>query len=237
MAEQLGFVAGATGLTGRSVVEILRERGLGAIAHVRPDSSRLEAWRSRFEAMGAEVDTTPWDEDALTETLRERAPQLVFALLGTTKRRARRADDPSAETYEAVDYGLTAMLRRAAERCGHRPRFVYLSSMGVKEGTSNAYLAARARIEKELREGALPWTSVRPSFIVGDRDEARAGEAIGSTVADGLLGALGALGARRLRDRYRSITGPELARARVSVGLDPAREDQVVEADALRSTA
>ena len=129
------------------------------------------------------------------------------------------------------------MLRRAAERCGHRPRFVYLSSMGVKEGTSNAYLAARARIEKELREGALPWTSVRPSFIVGDRDEARAGEAIGSTVADGLLGALGALGARRLRDRYRSITGPELARALVSVGLDPAREDQVVEADALRSTA
>ena len=184
MAEQLGFVAGATGLTGRSVVEILRERGLGAIAHVRPDSSRLEAWRSRFEAMGAEVDTTPWDEDALTETLRERAPQLVFALLGTTKRRARRADDPSAETYEAVDYGLTAMLRRAAERCGHRPRFVYLSSMGVKEGTSNAYLAARARIEKELREGALPWTSVRPSFIVGDRDEARAGEAVVITLTD-----------------------------------------------------
>ena len=231
------FVAGATGLTGRSVVETLRSKGLPVIAHVRPDSSRLDEWRARFEEMGAEVDVTAWDEDALAETLRAKAPDVVFALLGTTKRRARRADDPSAETYEAVDYGLTAMLRRAAERSGHRPRFVYLSSMGVKPGTSNAYLAARARIEAELREGALPWVSARPSFIVGDRDETRPGEAIGSSVADALLGALGAVGARSLRDRYASMTGPELARALVAIALDPDRDGEVVEADALRALA
>jgi len=204
---------------------------------VRPDSSRRDEWRARFEEMGAEVDVTAWDEDALAETLRAKAPDVVFALLGTTKRRARRADDPSAETYEAVDYGLTAMLRRAAERSGHGPRFVYLSSMGVKPGTSNAYLAARARIEAELREGALPWVSARPSFIVGDRDETRPGEAIGSSVADALLGALGAVGARSLRDRYASMTGPELARALVAIALDPDRDGEVVEADALRALA
>jgi nucleoside-diphosphate-sugar epimerase len=79
-----GFVAGATGLTGRAVVAELRARGWSAIAHVRPDSGALESWRANFDAIGAEIDTTAWEQDALTATLRERAPSVVFALLGTT---------------------------------------------------------------------------------------------------------------------------------------------------------
>jgi uncharacterized protein YbjT (DUF2867 family) len=232
------FVAGATGLTGRSVVEHLRERGVETVAHVRPDSSRLEAWRERFEALGAEVDTTPWDEAAMTETLRERAPTHVFALLGTTRARAKQASkqgrDAAAESYEAVDYGLTALLRRAAEAAGHRPRFVYLSAMGVSESTRNPYMVARVRIEAELREGALPYTIVRPSFILGDRDAPRPGESVGAAVVDGALGVLGVLGARRFRDRYRSITGDELAAALVRLALDPDAANRVVEADELR---
>ncbi len=233
-----GFVAGATGLTGRAVVAALREEGISTFAHVRPDSSALASWTERFSALGAEVDSTPWDEAALAATLRERAPTMVFALLGTTKKRARSAaaagEDPAAESYEAVDYGLTAMLRRAAEASGHRPRFIYLSSMGVKEGTSNAYLAARARIERELREGSLPYTIVRPSFILGDRDESRPGESVGASAVDGMLAFAGALGAKRLRDRYRSIRGEDLARALVRLALDPSAEGRVVEADELR---
>jgi uncharacterized protein YbjT (DUF2867 family) len=232
------FVAGATGLTGRWVVTELRTRGVPAIAHVRPDSSSLARWRERFEGEGAEVDTTPWDEAALTETLRARAPRIVFALLGTTRKRARVAAksgrDPKAESYEAVDYGLTAMLRRAAEASGHRPRFVYLSSMGVREGTSNRYMAVRARIERELREGLLPYTIIRPGFIVGDRDESRPGEAIGAAIADGALSFFGALGAKTLRDRYHSIRGEELARALVRLALDPKAENRSFEAEALR---
>ena len=39
------FVAGATGFTGREVVRLLVERGVPAVAHVRPDSPRLEEWK------------------------------------------------------------------------------------------------------------------------------------------------------------------------------------------------
>ena len=232
------FVAGATGLTGRSVVASLRRRGAAVAAHVRPDSPRLDAWRTRFEALGAEVDTSAWAEAAMRETLRHREVTHVFALLGTTRARARRVEraggDPAKETYEAVDYGLTAVLRRAAEGSGARPRFVYLSSMGVRDGTRNAYLAARARLERELRAGSLPYTIVRPSFIVGERDEVRAGEAVGAALGDGLLALLGASGARRLRDRYRSIRAEDLAEALVRLALDPAAADRVVAADELR---
>lgn len=232
------FVAGATGLTGRSVVSELCARGVRAIAHVRPDSRSLERWREHFAGVGAEVDTTPWDEAALTETLRARAPRVVFALLGTTRKRARRVaasgGDASAESYEAVDYGLTAMLRRAAEAAGHRPRFVYLSAVGVREGTSNRYMAVRARVERELREGSLPYTIVRPGFIVGDRDDARPGEAIGAAVSDAALSVVGFFGGRTLRDRYQSIRGEDLAKALVRLALDPSAEGEVFEPESLR---
>lgn len=235
---ETAFVAGATGLTGRFVVRELAARGVTTVAHVRPDSRALASWRERFEAMGASVDATAWEEAALTATLRAVAPTLVFGLLGTTRKRgkaaAREGRDAAAETYEAVDYGLTAMLRRAAEASGHRPRFVYLSSMSVTPETKNAYLAARAKLERELREGSLPHTIVRPSFILGDRDEGRPGERLGAAIADGALSLAGALGARRLRDRYASIRGEDLARAIVRLALDPSAEGAVVEADALR---
>ncbi len=43
---------GATGYTGRAVVSELRERGFEVVAHVRPDSTQLDEWRSRFAQLG-----------------------------------------------------------------------------------------------------------------------------------------------------------------------------------------
>ncbi|MCZ7687243.1 MAG: NAD(P)H-binding protein [Sandaracinaceae bacterium] len=236
--EPRAFVAGATGLTGRAVVAELCARGVDTVAHVRPDSPSLEAWRERFAAMGARVDATPWEEAALTATLRELAPRVVFALLGTTRKRAKRAAasgrDPAAESYEAVDYGLTAMLRRACEASGHRPRFVYLSATMAKEGTSNPYMAARVRIERELKEGSLPYVIARPSFILGERDEPRPGEKVGASMIDAALGVLGALGARKLRDRYASIDAADLGRALARLGLHESAQHVIAETDALR---
>ena len=60
------FVAGATGYVGHAVARAARGAGLAVTAHVRPDSRRLEEWRSRFTALGADVDTTPWELAAMT---------------------------------------------------------------------------------------------------------------------------------------------------------------------------
>ncbi|MAQ14293.1 MAG: epimerase [Sandaracinus sp.] len=234
------FVAGATGYTGRNLVRIAAERqGMRVHAHVRPDSPQLPQWRDRFGMRGVKVDTTAWDEAKLTERLNEIAPDAVFALLGTTRKRAKAAKERGVEAdYEAVDYGLTAMLLRACQAIGNDPRFVYLSSMGVREGTKNPYLAVRARMEAEVRASGLPWVIARPSFISGsDRDEHRPGERIASTLGDGLLGAAGALGMTKLRDRYQSLTGDELARALLRLAIRPNHADEVVEADGLRELA
>jgi len=231
------FVAGSTGYTGRAVVAELADRGIATTAHIRPGSPRLEEWRARFTALGAAVDTTAWSAEAMAATLARQAPDLVFALLGTTRARSRRAERTgmAPETYDSVDYGLTSLLIDAVRSAAPRARLIYLSSLGVRDGTRNPYLAARARVDRKLRESGLSFVIARPSFITGpDRDESRPGERIGAFVADRVLGLAALLGGGALRARFGSTTNRELARALVRLALESGRESLVAEAKRLR---
>lgn len=231
---EVAFVAGATGYTGRAVVRALVESGATVVAHVRPESARLEEWRRSFAEMGARVDATPWLAEAMAHTLTELRPTHVFALLGTTRARAAaaaRAGGPAAD-YQTVDYGLSVQLLRAAAASGTRPRFVYLSAVGAGGASRNPYLDARNRVEAQVRASGLPYLVVRPSFITGpDRDEPRPVERVAATVTDLGTRLLAVLGASRLRARYRPHTGDELARSIVRLAL--LNHDGVVEAEDL----
>jgi hypothetical protein len=75
----------------------------------------------------------------------------------------------------------------------------------------------------------------RPAIITGPgRDDARPLETAAARAGDGILRVLGLLGAARLEARLRSITGTALARALVSLALDPSPADRVAEADELQ---
>jgi nucleoside-diphosphate-sugar epimerase len=231
------FVAGATGYTGQEVVRELRRRGIETVAHVRPDSSRLDRWREEFARVGAAVDTTSWEPAAMTATLGRLQPDLVFALLGTTRARVRRAEQGRGEGYESVDYGLTRLLLDAVVSAAPGSRFVYLSSLGVREGSRNPYLAVRARLEGELRRSGLPHVIARPAFVTGpDREESRPAERIAAAVVDGGLALAGRLGGRGLQRRYASMDAATLARGLVRAAMQPAR-DQLLEAGAIRDLA
>lgn len=265
------FVAGATGFTGREVARALAAGGVKTFAHVRPDSARLDEWRARFAAVGAETDATPWDEAAMTATFERLAPDVIFGLLGTTRSRARADAARSGRPvdYETVDYGLTAVLIRAAitaisrrpfgegtgcgldplpgpdgstlipsATAGLKPRFVYLSAVGTPDGDrppTTAYGLARWKCERAIKASGLPYVIARPSFIAGPgRDERRPTESIGVAAVNGALALAGALGARRLKERYRSTTSEALAAALVRLALDPAARNLVVESEDLR---
>jgi uncharacterized protein YbjT (DUF2867 family) len=236
------FIAGATGYTGRHLVRICAERGLHTVAHVRPDSPRLAEWRREFGTVDAEVDETPWEDAAMRETLRRRRPTHLFMLLGTTRARSRRAQQAGGpvETYDTVDYALPHLLIEAARELARddatlRPVLVYLSAVGAREDTRNAYLRVRGRLERELRESGLPWLAARPAFITGgDRDERRPLERVTGTAFDLLLAPLALLGAGHVRARYASLSGAQLAAGLASVVFDERRSDAVVMADELR---
>ena len=226
------FVAGASGYTGRALVHELRRRGVSTIAHIRPDSSALDRLRPQFESLGATVDTTAWTEDAMTATLRRYRPAAVFALLGTTRARMKQSD--GTDSYESVDYGLTALLLRAVMAGAPAARFVYLSAVGVGLSARGGYLQARWRLEEELRASGAAWTLARPAFITGDREESRPLERISGAIIDGVLRVAGALGAHALRDRYSSLTAGVLARGLAYHAFEKDSAGRILGADDLR---
>ena len=226
------FVAGATGYTGRAVVAALRASGRETYAHVRPDSGALPRWRRDFGALGALVDTTPWETAALTRRLAELRPSAVFALLGTTRHRG----STDGGTYESVDYGLTAMLLEAVRAAELRPRFVYLSAIGVRPGgRQGSYMEVRWRFEQALVHADVPYTIARPSFITGpDREDSRPMERLGAGLGDAVLGLVGVLGGRALEARLSSTTSEVLGPALARLAFDPAAANTIAEGAALR---
>jgi uncharacterized protein YbjT (DUF2867 family) len=225
------FVLGATGFVGREVVRQLCVRGGKPIAHVRPDSSKLAAWKATFDQLGATVDASPWNATALATPLRELRIRQLYILIGTTRSKAK-TDRVAGDIYQEIDRGLTEIAVDAAKQVGGI-RLVYLSSVGADAKASSAYLKARGQAEDAVRGSGLPWVIARPSFIVGDRDESRIGESIGAGIGDGVLAVAGLFGGKKLRAKYRSTSADVLASALIRLAEAPAH-DLVVDGDDLR---
>lgn len=217
--DSVAFVAGSTGYVGQAVVTELCALGVHTIAHIRPGSSRLKLLGPGMQESGAVVDSTPWEVDALAESLKRLAVTHVFCLIGTTRKQAS-AEGISGDIYERVDLGLTSMLIDAAAIQETHPRFVYLSSIGAKSSAGSKYLQARGKAEAKLLDSGLGHIIARPSFITGpDRDESRPAERIGAVIADSALSLAGLFGGGALKRKYQSTSATKLAERLVSHGL------------------
>lgn len=142
------FVAGATGYTGRALLELFAtgKTGWQARPHAR-QAGKLE---------GAVV-CDPRDVGALTDGMR--GCDAVVQLIGTVRAKFAEGD------YEAIDYGTTVALGEAAKAAGV-PRLLLLSSVGAGSPRGR-YLAVKRKTEEWVEKSGLEYTIVRPSFIVG----------------------------------------------------------------------
>ena len=104
--KQNTWVFGASGLTGREVVNALRIAGVRTHAHLRPNSSSASHVIPIFDKIGAEVQTFEWHSDALHQAFEENPPTAVFLTLGTTRSKAK----VDGQGHRAVDYRLTKMV-------------------------------------------------------------------------------------------------------------------------------
>jgi uncharacterized protein YbjT (DUF2867 family) len=125
----------------------------------------------------------------------------VFCAIGTTLKKA-----GSKENQYRIDCEYPAKLAALAKQNGTET-FVLVSSIGADAASGNFYLRTKGELEEKLKQtGFKRLIILRPSFILGDRKEFRAGEKIGILLAK----ALKSLMVGKLR-KYRGVQATAIA--------------------------
>lgn len=142
----------------------------------------------------------------------------VFCCLGTTRKKA-----GSREEFEKVDVEYPLRVAQISKKLGAN-HFIVISAMGANEKSVAYYNRVKGKIEKELIEVEMPRLSiVRPSLLVGKRDEFRVGEKMG----EGALKVLNPMFIGPLK-KYRSIEAAKVAEAMIWIALYSPRADVTV---------
>jgi len=164
------LVAGATGLTGKHLLEFLLadERYASVCALVRKATLQAHPKLSEhvidFESLGK----LPKADDA-------------FCCLGTTIKKA-----GSQAAFRKVDFDTVINFAAAAKAAGAK-RFLVVSALGANAKSSVFYNRVKGEMENALK--AMNFESLhifRPSFLLGERAEARVGERLGIAVFSAL---------------------------------------------------
>ena len=213
------LLAGATGLVGSHVLELLLADGtwdhlvtVGRRAASRRHD-KLEQRILDLAALDAVADFPHADD--------------VFCCLGTTIRQA-----GSQAAFRRVDYEFVVALALAGLRLG-ATQFLLVSAIGADPDSRVFYSRVKGDVEAAIRK--LPYRAVqifRPGLLLGKRSEFRLGERIAMIAAPLVQPLL----VSRLR-RLRSIQASDVARAMVRSAREAPRGPNVFEYDAMMAAA
>lgn len=209
------LVAGATGLVGSRLVDVLLADADYAEVHLlvrRPfprKDTRLREHLVDFAALGH----FPWP-----------AVDDLYSCLGTTIAAA-----GSQQAFRAVDFDLPLAIARRARASG-TAQFLFISAMGADARSSVFY--SRLKGEFENAAAALGFGATiafRPSLLAGKRAEYRFGEKV----------ALAVLEPTRwlLPRKYRPVADVAVARAMVAYAKRGLTGFHVVESDEIQAFA
>jgi len=212
------LVAGATGLVGSHVLELLLAdpQWSHVVTVGRRKTSNHNAKLEQRVLNLSELDSVtdlPHVDD-------------VFCCLGTTIKQA-----GSQPAFRLVDHEFVVGLARAGLRAG-ATQFLLVSAIGADPESRVFYSRVKGETEAAIRKLSYRGIQIfRPSLLLGDRSEFRLGERIA------MLGApmLPLLLVGRLR-RYRPIQAATVARAMISIAHDAPRGPNVFEYDAMRAS-
>lgn len=213
------LVLGASGLIGRHCVDLLLEDAGYREVHtlVRSSQGRTHAKLREHVA--------PFS--ALASEIQKIGPQELFCCLGTTIKKA-----GSQDAFRQVDYEYPLRAAETASRVGLE-HFLIVTALGASATSSVFYNRVKGEVERDLRKLGLPCLSIfRPSLLLGERAEERAGERIGAVVAK-VVGPLLVGGLRK----YRAIDGVAVARAMLRVAHEHKSGTRVLESDDIAALA
>ena len=204
-SNKTALVLGATGLVGKALVRQL-------LLDPRYDSITILVRRpvpaSLFSDPLGKLTPLVIDFEQLQDYQGYFSVNHVYCCLGTTLKQA-----GSKAAFRKVDFEyihVSAQLTRAQRA----DSFVWISSVGADAKSSNFYLRVKGELEDALmRMPQLPNASaVRPSLLLGERNESRPLEAFGQMIAP----ALGVFMAGPLK-KYRPVSATEVAHKMITL--------------------
>ncbi|WP_121609441.1 oxidoreductase [Mesobacillus foraminis] len=213
------LVLGSTGLVGRELLKLL----------LKEDTYNNVAVLTRREIVTCHPKLTKRVGN-LDELERYRdlfKADDIYCCLGTTMKKAK-----SRENFRRVDYDYPLQAANMACSSGAR-RFLVISAIGANKNSPFFYNRVKGELESELR--SLPFKSlivIRPSLLLGEREEFRFGEKLGEKITLPLENLF--QGPFR---KYRPVKASDVALTMVSAALGTDKGFQVYESEEiLRST-
>jgi hypothetical protein len=102
------------------------------------------------------------------------APQSIshiFCCLGTTIHKAK-----TKEAFRKVDFDYVMNTAEYGEKCGTE-KFIVISSIGANKNSPGFYLRVKGDMEEAVKKISIPCIYIlRPSLLIGKRNEFRMGE-------------------------------------------------------------
>ena len=204
------LLAGATGLVGAEVLRhLIDDRTVGRIVVVG---------RRAVSAADPRVESRIIDFDHLDASASLFAVGQIICALGTTIRQA-----GSEDAFRRVDFDYPLAMAHLGLKQGAR-HFLVVSALGANAESRIFYSRVKGELEDRLRSiGYRSVTIVRPSLLLGKRDEFRLLERVGMVLGEIVPG------------RYRPVHASAVAETLVTAARLDAPGLHIIESEEIRT--
>ena len=194
MSERTATLIGATGLVGGELLSLLLDDNYFRKVRIlvrRPFTMNHPKLERKL------VDFS--DADSLLVGLDE--SDVVFCTIGTTMKKVR----GNKEVYRKIDYDIPVNIARYCKIMNCK-NYIVVSAVGADSGSRNFYLNLKGEVEDILKKVGIESTYImRPSMLLGKRNEFRFGERIAIPLIKKI--------AFLLPSKYKPIEARDVARA------------------------
>lgn len=215
MNQKTAIVLGGTGLTGALLLRrLVASNSYSSIKLFSRKASGNTSPKVK-EFIGDMLQMEQFKEDFRADE--------VFCCIGTTS-----AKTKDRSVYRAIDFGIPFAAARLA-KANSIPTFIVMSSLGANVRSRVFYSRTKGEMEQAVLDQNIPHTYLlRPSLILGERNEKRLGESAGAVLLK--LSHFFFIGKLK---KYRAIKADCIAAAMISiVKLKP--DMQIVNSDLIQ---
>jgi len=219
MEQKSALLAGASGLIGGHCLRIL----LDEPAYTRVTiivRRQLMLSHDKLVQYAVDFDDLELVGEALTA-------DDVYCCLGTTIKKA-----GTRQAFCRVDFDYPVKLAALTQHCDAQ-QFLLVTALGANAHSRIFYNRVKGDVEEAIQK--IPFSGLhifRPSLLLGERNEQRSGEKVGSVLMSGLKYVMGG----PLR-KYRPIQARDVAKAMVQVAQKNLTDVNIFESDHIQAIA